>query len=270
MAVERYRDKPLVSIVMCCFNASKFLHQAVSSVARQTHTNVELIFYDDASSDDSIKVMKKQVKKFSLDKRTKMFYHKTNLGYGATLRDAIAQCTGEFICILDADDALLPKAIELSVKLHVSRPDVSMTHSNRWFCDEKLRRLRCSKDAQFPKGKTLLELKNSHKCSHFKMFKKVMYDKTEGVDPTLWKSVDKDLSMKLEEVGKVIFINDILYMYRLHGDSISKRYKKLTGADKKKIDMDKKRMYFNACKRRKLIPKDMTLDQYEDKSIRYI
>ena len=46
------QDKPLVSVIMNCFNGEKYLHEAINSVCTQTHENWEIILWDNASSED--------------------------------------------------------------------------------------------------------------------------------------------------------------------------------------------------------------------------
>jgi glycosyltransferase involved in cell wall biosynthesis len=49
-------SSPLVSIVMPCFNAGRMLRPALQSVLAQTHRNIEVIFVDNNSTDDSPKI----------------------------------------------------------------------------------------------------------------------------------------------------------------------------------------------------------------------
>ena len=66
--------KPLVSIVMNCFNGEKFLKKSVQSVIMQSFKNWELIFFDNRSTDKSLKI----VKNFN-DKRIKIVKSKKNI-----------------------------------------------------------------------------------------------------------------------------------------------------------------------------------------------
>ena len=61
-------NEPLVSILLNCYNASKFIAHAISSVIKQTYKNWELIVWDDGSTDDTLSI----VNKFK-DKRIKIF-----------------------------------------------------------------------------------------------------------------------------------------------------------------------------------------------------
>ena len=58
MENKKIRTKPLVSIIMNCYNGEKYLRQSIESVLKQTYKNWELIFWDNQSSDNSAKIFK--------------------------------------------------------------------------------------------------------------------------------------------------------------------------------------------------------------------
>ena len=88
----------LVSIIMNCHNGDKYIKEAINSITKQSYKNWELIFFDNASSDDSAKI----VKKYN-DKRIKYYYSKfVNLGIAR--KKALGKCKGDFIAFLDCDD----------------------------------------------------------------------------------------------------------------------------------------------------------------------
>ena len=60
--------EPLVSVIMNCHNGDQFLKQAIDSIYCQTYTNWEIIFFDNASNDNSKKII------YSYDKKIK-YYH---------------------------------------------------------------------------------------------------------------------------------------------------------------------------------------------------
>ena len=51
-------DKPLISIIINCFNGEKYLNEALKSILNQTYKNWEIIFWDNQSRDSSEKVFK--------------------------------------------------------------------------------------------------------------------------------------------------------------------------------------------------------------------
>jgi glycosyltransferase involved in cell wall biosynthesis len=95
------KHKPLITIYMPVFNATKFLDQSISSILNQTFSDFEFIIVDDASTDKSWKIIKSYTKK---DKRIIAIKNKINLGVSLTSNIAISQAQGKFLARMDADD----------------------------------------------------------------------------------------------------------------------------------------------------------------------
>ena len=95
------KQKPLITVYMPVFNAAQFLDQSISSILNQTFSNFEFIIVDDASTDNSWKIIKSFAKK---DKRIIAIKNKINLGVSLTSNIAISQSSGKFLARMDADD----------------------------------------------------------------------------------------------------------------------------------------------------------------------
>ncbi|MCL5746963.1 MAG: glycosyltransferase [Patescibacteria group bacterium] len=104
--------KPLVSVIMPVYNAEKYLAEAVESILSQTYKNFEFIITDDASTDESWKILKKYA---AQDKRIKLFRNSRNLGISATVREIINKSRGIFIARMDADDIAMPQRLETQI-----------------------------------------------------------------------------------------------------------------------------------------------------------
>lgn len=98
---------PLVSVVIPCFNHEHYLSAAIDSVIAQAWSNVEIIVVDDGSTDDSVHVARRY-----LGNRV---VRKKNAGLSAARNTGLALCTGEYVVFLDADDRLLPVALQAGV-----------------------------------------------------------------------------------------------------------------------------------------------------------
>ena len=92
-------NKPLVSVIINCHNGEKFLKDCISSIINQTYSNLELIFWDNKSEDNSAKI----IKEFE-DKRIKYFYSEKFLSLYEARNKAINRSSGEYITIFDTDD----------------------------------------------------------------------------------------------------------------------------------------------------------------------
>ena len=120
----------LVSIIMPVFNAAPFLNKSVSSVESQTYSNWELILVDDGSTDDSRRLCCELAQR---DLRIKAL-SQSNRGPAAARNRGVRAACGEFLCFLDADDALLPIALEtLLAAASASGADVALGN----FCKQE-------------------------------------------------------------------------------------------------------------------------------------
>ena len=114
-------SKPLVSVLINNYNKEKYCNRAVRSIINQTYKNIEIIFFDDGSSDNSVKNIKrsfrKNLKKINIIEnklRGKIFsFNQIN-----AINVSIKKSKGELICILDSDDFY--KKIKLKMLLNSS------------------------------------------------------------------------------------------------------------------------------------------------------
>jgi len=103
-----------VSVLLPIYNHSRYVAEAVTSVLQQTYSHLELIAWDDGSSDDSWEQL---VAAAGDDPRVRTFRHPgdANRGLNATLRAALAEASGVYIAILASDDAFLPSRLAAGV-----------------------------------------------------------------------------------------------------------------------------------------------------------
>ena len=90
------------SVLIANYNNSKFINECIESLNNQTYKNIEIIFFDDNSNDNSLEV----VKKFQ---NIKIIENKTQTKFGSfnqmnAFKKSIHSCTGDIIFLLDSDD----------------------------------------------------------------------------------------------------------------------------------------------------------------------
>lgn len=110
------KNKPLFSVIIPCYNASRTLLDTVISVLAQTEMNWEMIIVDDGSSDRSPEIIKLLSQ---LDARIKL-EQLPHQGVSVARNTGVRVSTGRYIAFLDADDLWLPDKLELHAK-HFAR-----------------------------------------------------------------------------------------------------------------------------------------------------
>ena len=121
--------KPLISIIMPAYNADSHLDFSISSVLNQTYTEWELIIINDGSTDSTADILNKWSQK---DNRIRHF-HQKNSGVSAARNFALELVQGEYITMIDADDALSPDALDLMYQAMTTNECVDMVSVG--FCE---------------------------------------------------------------------------------------------------------------------------------------
>ena len=130
-------DKPLVSVVVPCYNGGRYLAETLDSILGQTYLHWECVIVDDGSTDDSLKLSADFCRK---DSRFRLI-SKPNGGLGSARNAGIAASTGELIAFLDADDKWHPEKLTLHVNHLQKRPGVGVSYSGTLFINEEGKRL---------------------------------------------------------------------------------------------------------------------------------
>ena len=100
--IEGKEIAPLVSICVPIYNVSTYLNRCLDSILGQTYPNVEYIFVDDCSTDDSLLVLKRRLINCQLNYY--IIENRENIGLAATRNIAIEHAQGHFITWVDSDD----------------------------------------------------------------------------------------------------------------------------------------------------------------------
>jgi len=103
----------LVSIITPTYNAKKFIRATIESVQNQTYQNWEMILVDDASTDETVKIIQDFAEK---DSRIKLFKLEKNSGNGFARNIALEKAVGKYIAYLDADDLWFPNKLEKQIQ----------------------------------------------------------------------------------------------------------------------------------------------------------
>lgn len=103
-------DNPLVSVVIPVHNGEKYIKESINSCLNQTYTNIEIVVVDDASTDNTVSLLKEygnQINVISVDKQN---------GLGNVINIGIRASKGKYIARMDADDVMYSTRLEKQVE----------------------------------------------------------------------------------------------------------------------------------------------------------
>ena len=112
-------DEKKVSVIMATYNCSETIEKAVKSVLNQTYKNIELIIIDDASTDNTLDILKGIYENNFI-----IIKNSDNIGKYQSINTGINKSSGYYITICDADDYYVPYKIEKQVKCMLSNSNL--------------------------------------------------------------------------------------------------------------------------------------------------
>tara|TARA_B100000886_G_C20426590_1_gene494434 strand:+ start:8552 stop:9472 length:921 start_codon:yes stop_codon:yes gene_type:complete len=217
--------RPLVSVLMSCYNGEKFINSSVNSLLRQTYKNWELIFWDNCSTDNSSEI----IRSFK-DKRIKYFKSKSHTEIGIAKSNALKQAQGTYFAFLDVDDLWLKKKIEKQLNVFVKNgDDYSAVYTKYFLLDDKSktkRNLSKINHKDYPSGYIFDSVLKSYSIGKpivnnlTTLFKKSdILNLNLNIDENLHILADFDFIERLSEKKKILYLDYFSSIYRVHNKS---------------------------------------------------
>ena len=213
----------MVSVVIPCYNAAKFLEKTVNSVFSQTYSDYELILIDDGSTDNTAEIIN------SYGDRVRAKFT-PNRGASSARNLGTSLATGNFIQYLDADDILLPNALAKRITA-LEQTDTDISYSNWQKLEENL-------SGDFELGELITrkieDINEDPEIAIFTdfwgppaslMYRKAIVDKIGGWNESLPIIQDARFLLDASLFGaKFVHVAEIDSYYRVHKkNSLSKR-----------------------------------------------
>ena len=126
--MEQDHTQPKISIIVPVYNTADYLPACIESLLRQTHENLELLFVDDGSTDESPAILDAFAQR---DSRIRVI-HKPNGGVSAARNAGIDAATGAYIGFVDSDDTVEPTYCEALLSAFSKHPEIGAAICNRF------------------------------------------------------------------------------------------------------------------------------------------
>ncbi len=244
-------EHPLFSVLVANYNNGRYLREALDSVRQQTYAQWQVVIVDDGSTDNSFEIYKE----LEGDVRFKVVLNGENRGCTFTKKRCVDEADGELCGYLDADDQLLPEALEKMVEAHVRNDNAAVVTSKFYYCDATMKIMKESEPIIPKDGESYLTHAD-FRPAPFISFKKKKYGLTHGLNPNNKIGDDQELLLLLEEVGDYLVLDEFTYKYRQQPNSmIHKRSDECIYWNA--------RVLHEACMRRGLDPQ-IAVDYYSD------
>lgn len=212
----------MISVIMSVFNTAKYVGEAIESVLKQTYTNFEFIIVDDASTDNSLEIIRKYE---SQDPRVIVITNEVNLGISKSRNRGLAIARGEYIANMDSDDINMVDRFELQVNHFASNPDTLVLGGRHKVIDAQGNEQ--PNTWSFPENVFRWDtLTTKVAVTHGCMTTRTDYLREIGGYPEgLENAIDRALFQKMALAPEFCMRNldDVIYTIRIHRESTSKK-----------------------------------------------
>jgi len=204
---------PAVTVIMNCHNSARYLREAIDSVYAQTFKDWEIVFWDNASTDESAAIAK------SYDAKLRYFYSDSKVSLGKARNYALQKASGKYIAFLDCDDVWLPGKLEKQVSIMRDKPGTGFIYTNYFNFDVKKNSKTLFLDHPQPEGNVFTSFLSFYPVGILTvMLSREHLDKLgkEPFDETLTWSEEYDVFMRMLYNTPAAYIHEPLALYRLH------------------------------------------------------
>lgn len=217
---------PMVSIVMTAHNAGRYLRPAVRSVLAQTHRDLELILWDDASSDGAVE----SVLASERDPRIRFFRAESNQGIPAAINQAFEQARGRFVAIMDQDDLAGPDKISRQVDWLLANPEAGAVAARTALIDPEGKEIGGDFTLHTPEEHRAFTAYSQAACFGSHLFRREVvaaFPRRKGFPF----SSDFDFIARVQERWSVTALPEVLFHYRIHPGQTTQQRRCIQFAD---------------------------------------
>jgi len=210
--------RPLISIIIACYNDAKYIEQSIGSALNQIYPNKEVIVVDDGSNEET-----KAVLKMLSSKITKLITQE-NKGQSTARNVGIKEAKGEYILVLDSDDYFDSTFCEKAIAIFLENKNVKIISSyvNRIYNDNKT-------DVFKPQGGQIKDFLLNNCAMGSTMFKKLDWEITNGYDEKMRNGFEdwEFYICLLKSGGMAYVLPEPLFNYRVRNNSTTSKANKI-------------------------------------------
>lgn len=224
---------PTATIVSPCFNHSRYVIESLESIRAQDYPNIQHIIIDDASTDDSRRLIQDWIEKNQYP--CEFIKHDTNKGLCYSLNESIERTKGAFWTSFGTDDVMMPHRTSVMAKYLIDNPDAMLVMSDAEYIDDDsnpttnhghntvLRALLSRRsDVRIPEDVGTFESLFIG-CYFASWFLRTSTFEKIGVFDSNLRVEDWDMWLRVSQHQQIAFIDESLVKYRWHADNASRR-----------------------------------------------
>jgi glycosyltransferase involved in cell wall biosynthesis len=218
--------EPTFSVVMPAYNTGFVIETGIRSVLLQSRSDLELIIVDDGSTDDTAE----RVAAFQGDRRVRLI-RQENRGPSAARNAGLAVARGRFVTMLDSDDLLLPRYLEVMAAALEREPGAGLAYTDARVLDQETGRIRRTTMMAYQRPP---KVPPANAASFFRLLldrnficptvtvRRAAIDRVGGFDERLWRAEEWELWLRIVYAGhRAVRPPGVLVVHRDRPGSLS-------------------------------------------------
>lgn len=207
-------NRPLISVVMPCFNAAPYLAEAVGSALGQSYGNVEVVIVDDGSTDGSADIAARLAEAHP---GRVIVIHTSRLGPFPARNKALKLIRGDLVAFLDADDWWEPAALE-KLQAGMAAADVDIAYCGWQNVGEGIVSLPHVPIAYEQDDPVACFVRSCPWPIHGALIRRDLVSRLGGFSERRFSAMDYDFWLRaLAMTRRIVRVPEVLAYYRWHG-----------------------------------------------------
>jgi glycosyltransferase involved in cell wall biosynthesis len=225
--MEDFVSFPRISVVMPSFNQGRFIEESLWSIFDQGYPNLELIVMDGGSRDNTIEILEKYADRFT------SWISEPDKGQTDALRKGFARATGEIECWLNSDDLFEPGTLFEVAKYFQAHPEMDAVYGDTTWISGSGESLRVQREIPFNRFLWFYTYNYIPGMSMF--WRRSIYEKVGGLDPSFRLAMDADLFIRFADVGRIGHVSRRWSRMRFYAAQKNLRLRDVSDAEDIKI-----------------------------------
>jgi glycosyltransferase involved in cell wall biosynthesis len=213
-------NPPLVSVVIPCYHQARFVEEAIESVLAQSYPHFEVVLVDDGSSDNTAAIAGTYP--------GLRYIRQENAGLSAARNTGLRHSLGKYLVFLDADDRLLPTALEAGLKCFADHPESAFVYGHSRFVTFDGSPMRDRQPVRVEEDYYLALLRNCPIAAPASvMYRREIFEVVGGFDTSLSPAADYALYYCVARQFPIRCHEQTIVEYRRHDTNMTRRFEQM-------------------------------------------
>jgi glycosyltransferase involved in cell wall biosynthesis len=217
-------------VVITCHNSKRYLAETIESALLQTYSRIEIIVVDDGSTDETARIARSY---------PVHYIYQANRGISGARNTGILHCQGEYVLFLDHDDRLLPRAVEIGVRLLGEHPECALAVGEHQYIGADGRAIGYSNKHAAGRDHYLMLLEHNFietPCSA--LHRRSGLESTGGFDENLKGAEDHEFYLRTARQSTWVAHEAPVAEYRLHDSNASRDTERVLRTSYQVLEME--------------------------------